>query len=145
MRYHGGSIENTCCHKPSSIVTKSIGIYDHFRVSPSQSLLMISTHTQYPLNIEGPCNIVAWWIMTINSLISWFTISFIQCVSHTLVNSPWETHPDGQDKSFLQLGGGTLQSLLMPKSMNWLWTIYLLTRNSLLVSSMQLLVHLCHV
>ena len=34
MRYHGASIEHTYCHQPSSIVTQSIGIYDHFKVPP---------------------------------------------------------------------------------------------------------------
>ena len=38
MKYHGSSIENTCCYQPSSIV------YDHFRVSPiGQSFLLILT------------------------------------------------------------------------------------------------------
>ena len=34
MRYHGASIKDTYCHQPPSTVTQSIGIYDHFRVSP---------------------------------------------------------------------------------------------------------------
>ena len=113
MRYYGVSIENTYFHQPSLIVTQSIRIYDHFRVLPiGQSLLFILAHTQYPLKIETPCSIVAWWIMTIDSLASWFTIDPVQCASHTLVHSPWETHLDGQDKPSLQLRGGTLQSLL---------------------------------
>ena len=45
--------------------------------------------------------------MTIDSL-----VIPVYCASHTLVHSPWETHPDGQDKLSLQLGGGALQSLL---------------------------------
>ena len=44
MIYHGVSIENTCSHQPLSIVTQSIGIYDHFRVSLiGQNLLLILT------------------------------------------------------------------------------------------------------
>ena len=55
------SIENTCCHQPSSIVTQSIGIYDHFRVLPKgQSLLLISIQAQYSLKVENPCSIVVW-------------------------------------------------------------------------------------
>ena len=46
--------------------------------------------------------------MIIDSLASQFTIGLVQYASHTLVNSPWETHPDGQDKSSLQLGGDAL-------------------------------------
>ena len=61
MRYHCVSIENTCCHKPSSIVTQSINIYDHFKVLPiGQSLLLILTHAQYALKVESPCSIVTW-------------------------------------------------------------------------------------
>ena len=61
MRYHGASIENTCCYQHSSIVTQSIGIYDHFRVSPiGQSLLLILAQAQYPLKVENPYNLVAW-------------------------------------------------------------------------------------
>ena len=48
--------------------------------------------------------------MTINSLMTWFTLGLIQCVSHTIVYSPWEKHLDEQDKSSLQLGGSALQS-----------------------------------
>ena len=55
---------------------------------------------------------MAWWIMTFDSLGSWFTIGPIQCASHTLVHSPWETHPDDQDKPLFQLWGDALQSLL---------------------------------
>ena len=29
-----------------------------------------------------------------------------------LVHSPWEAHPDSQDQSSLQLGGGALQPLI---------------------------------
>ena len=107
MRYHGASIENTCCHQPSLTMTQSIGIYDHFRVSPiGQNFLLILAQTQYPFKIESTCSIVAWWIMTIDSLVSWFIVGLVQCVSHTPVHSPWETHSDDQDKSSLQLGGG---------------------------------------
>ena len=61
MGYHATSIENTYCHQPPSTVTQSIGIYDHFRVSPiCQSLLLISTQSQYPLKVESSSNIVAW-------------------------------------------------------------------------------------
>ena len=113
MRYHGAYIENTCCHQPPSIVTQSIWIYDYFRVSPmGQNLLLILAQAQYPLKVKNPYNIVTWWIMTIDSLELWFTIGPIQCVSHTLIHSPLETYPDGQDKSSLQLGGGALQFLL---------------------------------
>ena len=31
---------------------------------------------------------------------------------YTLVHLPWETHPDGQDKSSFQLGGSALQALI---------------------------------
>ena len=34
MRYHGVFIENTYCHQLPSIVTQSIKIYDHFKISP---------------------------------------------------------------------------------------------------------------
>ena len=88
-------------------------ICDHFRVSlVVQSLLLIFALTQYPLKVESLCNIVVWWIMKIDSLASWFIIGSIQCASHILVHSPWETHPNGQDKSFLQLWGDALQFLL---------------------------------
>ena len=41
MRYHGASSENTYCYQPLPIVTQSIGIYDHLRISPiGQSLLL---------------------------------------------------------------------------------------------------------
>ena len=50
--------------------------------------------------------------MTIDGLASWFTVGPIKYVSHTLVYSPWETHPDGQDKLSLQLRGSALQSTL---------------------------------
>ena len=41
MRYHDVSIENTCCHQPSSIVLESVRIYDHIKVSLiGQSLLL---------------------------------------------------------------------------------------------------------
>ena len=50
--------------------------------------------------------------MRIDSLTSLFTIGHIQCVSHTLMHSSWETHLDGQNKLSLQLGGSALQSLL---------------------------------
>ena len=113
MRYLNVFIENTYYHDHSSKVTQSIGIYDHFRNLPiCQSLLLIFSQAQYPLKVEGPRSIVAWWIMTVDSLASWFTVGPIQCASHTLMHSPWETHPDGQDKSSLQLGGSALQSLL---------------------------------
>ena len=99
MRYHDVFIENTYYHQPPSIVTKSIGIYDHFRVSPiGQSLLLILVQIQYSFKVESPCNIVAWWIITIDSLVSWFTVSLVQCASHTLVHSPWETRLHDQDK-----------------------------------------------
>ena len=97
MRYHGVSIENTHCHQPPSIVTKSIGIYDHFKVLPiSQSLLLIFAQAQYLLKFESLCSVVAWWIMIIDSFVSWFTLGPVQFASHTLVHSPWETHLDGQ-------------------------------------------------
>ena len=73
---------------------------------------MILAQTQYSLKVESSCSIVAWWIMTIDSLTSWFTIGPIQCVSHTLMHLPLETYRDGQDKPFLQLGGDALQFLL---------------------------------
>ena len=60
MKYHGAFIENTYCHQPPSIVTQSIGIYDHFRISPiCQSLLLILAQAQYPLKVESPCSVVA--------------------------------------------------------------------------------------
>ena len=119
MRYHDASIENTCYHQPPSAVNQSIGIYDHFSVSPIGQNLSILAQAQYPLKVESSCSIVAWWIMTIDSLTSWFSIGHVQCVSHTLAHSPWETHPYDQDMPSLQLRGGALQSLLdFPK----LWT-----------------------
>ena len=90
IRYHGAYFENVCCHQSPS-TTQSIEIYDHSKISSiSQSLLLILTQVKYPLNVESPCSIVAWWIMTIDSLASWFTIGPIWCASHTLVHSPWE-------------------------------------------------------
>ena len=87
-------------------MTQSIGIHDYFRVSPiGQSLLLILAHAQYPLKVESSCSIVAWWIMTIDSL----TVVLVQCASHTLIHSPWDTHSDNQNKSSLQLGCGALQ------------------------------------
>ena len=47
--------------QPPSIVTQSIGIYDHFKVSSiGQSLLLILAQAQYPLKVESPCSILAW-------------------------------------------------------------------------------------
>ena len=58
--YHGVTIVNTYCHQPPSIVTQSIRIYDHFRVSLiGQSLLLISAQAQYLLKVESPFCIVA--------------------------------------------------------------------------------------
>ena len=92
-------------------VTQSIGIYDHFRVSPiGQSLQLNLAQAQYPLKVESSCNIVAWWIMTIDNLVSWFIVGLVQCVLHALEHSPWDNHLDNQDKLSLQLGGSVLQS-----------------------------------
>ena len=111
MRYHGASIKNTYCHRPPSIMTQSIRIYDHFRVSPiGQSILLSLKQAKYPLKVKSLCNIVAWWIMTIDCLMSWFTIGLVQCTSHALVHLPWENHLDKQDKLSLQLWGNALQS-----------------------------------
>ena len=111
IRYHGVSIENTYYHQSPSIVTQSIGVYNHFRVSPiNQNLLLILSQTQYSLKVESSCNIVAWWIMAIDSLVSWFIIGPIQCATHALVWSPWENHPDNQDNLSVQLRGSVLQS-----------------------------------
>ena len=61
MRYHNVIIEDTCCHQLSSTMTKSIKIYEHFRVSPiSQNLLLILAQGQYPLKVESSCTIVVW-------------------------------------------------------------------------------------
>ena len=79
--YHYTSIENTYCHKPLSMVTQFISIHDHFNISfIGHSLLLILVQVQYPLKVESLCNIVAWWIMKTNSLMSWFTIGPIQCI-----------------------------------------------------------------
>ena len=64
---------------------------------------MILAQTQYALKVKSPGNIMVWWIMTIDNLSSWFTIGSIECVSHILVYVSWETYPNGQDKSSLQL------------------------------------------
>ena len=113
MRYHDASIGNTCCHQPSLIVTQFIGIYDYFIVSLiGWSLLLILVHAQYLFKVKSPWSIVAWCIMTIDSLASWFIVCHVQCASHTLVHSPWEIHPNGQDKPSPQLGSGVIQSLL---------------------------------
>ena len=50
--------------------------------------------------------------MTIDNLVSWFTVGPVQCASHILIHSPWETHLDDQDKPSLKLGGGAPQFLL---------------------------------
>ena len=93
MRYHGAFIENSYCHQLPSTMTQSIGIYDHYRASPiGPSLMFILTQTQYPLKVDSPYGIVVWWIMTNDSLASWFIIGSIQCASHTLVHSPWPRH-----------------------------------------------------
>ena len=61
MRYQGASIENIYCPQPPSILTQSIRIYDHIKVSPiGQSLLLILAQPQYPFKVESPCSIVAW-------------------------------------------------------------------------------------
>ena len=63
MRYHVAFIENTCYHYPPSIVTQSIEIYDHFKVSHiGQSLILIFAHAQYPFKVESLYiyNIVTW-------------------------------------------------------------------------------------
>ena len=61
-RYHGVSIENTCCYLLPSIMTQSIGniwsIYDLTRRSKS---LLISAQTQYSLKVERQHNEAAWW------------------------------------------------------------------------------------
>ena len=60
MRYHGASIENTCCHKLLLAVRQSIRIYNHFKVLPiGQSLLLNLTQVQYPLKVKSLCNIIA--------------------------------------------------------------------------------------
>ena len=135
MRYHGAYIENSYCHQSPSTMTQSVGIYDHFKVSPiGHSLLLILAQTQYPLMVESPCSIVAWWIMTINRLVVWFIVDPVHYASHTLIHLPWETHLDDHDKPSLQLGGGVVSTRLL-KSMNQLWITYLLPRNLWLVSS----------
>ena len=84
IRYHGAFIENTCCHQPPSIVTQSIRLYDHFKGLPiGQSLMLILVEAQYPLKIKSPCSIVVWWIMTIDSLASWFTVGCLVCITYT--------------------------------------------------------------
>ena len=94
MRYHSAFIENIYFHQPSSTMTQTIGIFEHIRVLPiSQSLLLILAKTQYPLKIESPYSKVVWWIMIIDSLMSWFIVGLVHYASHTLVHSPWETHP----------------------------------------------------
>ena len=122
MRHHGASIENTYWHQPPSIVIQSLGIYDYFMVSPiGQSLLLTLAQTQYPLKVKSLCSIVAWWIMTIDNLVSWSTICPIQFVSHALVHLSWENHPNIQDKPSLQLRDSALQSQMdSPNS----WTNY---------------------
>ena len=64
----------------------------------------------YPIKVESLCNIVAWWIITIDSLVSWFIVGPIQCTSYALVHSPWENHLNSQDKLSLELRGTILQS-----------------------------------
>ena len=109
MRYHGASFRNTFCHQPPSIVTQSVRIYDQLSVSPiGQILLLILTEIQYPLKVESPCNIVTLWIITIDSLRSWFILGPVKCVSHALVHLPWQNHNDDQDKSTLQLEDSAL-------------------------------------
>ena len=139
-----GTLENTYYHWPLSIVTQSIWIYDHFSVSPiGQSLLLILAHAQYPLKVESPCNIVAWWIMTVVNLASWFTIGLVYCSSHTLTmrhSSQWPRQVIPPIRRWC-----TTTFIGLSKSMNQLWTTYLLTRNRWLVSSVQLLMHPSHV
>ena len=131
MRYHGAFIENTYCHQPPSTATQSIGIYDHFRVSPIyQSLLVILAQTQYLLKVESSYNIVAWWIMKIDSLC--FMIhrrSCLVCITYTstliIGNSSW--WPRQAIPSIRRWC--TTVSTELPKFMNQLWTTYLLTKN----------------
>ena len=73
---------------------------------------MILAQTQCHFKVESPCSIVAWWIMTIDSLTSWFTGGPVKCASYTLAHSSWETHLDSQEKLSLQLGGSAIQSIL---------------------------------
>ena len=54
-------IENTYCHQPPFTMTKSIWIYDHFKVLPKgQSLSLILVQTQYPFKVESSCSVVVW-------------------------------------------------------------------------------------
>ena len=64
--------------KSVGCMTQSIRIYDHFRVSPKcWTLLFILAWTQYPLKVKSQCSMVTWWIMIIDSLVSWFTIDLV--------------------------------------------------------------------
>ena len=114
MRYHDAFIENTCCHQPPSLVTQSIGIYDHFGVSLTHRLKppldfganSISSKGWESMQYGSLVNNDNWWFYIMNHNRSY------PIASHTLMHSPSENHPNGQDKSSLQLGGGALQSLL---------------------------------
>ena len=46
--------------------------------------------------------------MSNDSLMSGVIIGHAHYAPHTLVHSPWENHPDDQDKSSFKLGGHAL-------------------------------------
>ena len=104
-------------------MTQSIGIYDYIRVSPiCQSLLLILAHAQDSLKVESLCNIVVWWIMTTDSLTSWFIVGPVQYATHTLVHSPWENHPNNTHHSVRNLWFGSfIQLLIHPSHVQCKW------------------------
>ena len=76
-------------------MTKSVRMYDHFKVSLTyQSFLLSLTQIQYPLKVESPCSMVVWWIIITSS------------------------QPSKEDN--LKLGDSALQSLLNSTKNNFL-------------------------
>ena len=93
IRYYSVSIENTYCYQLPSIMTQSIGnIWSTYDLSRRSKSLLTLVQTQYSFKVKSPYSIVVWWIMTNDSLASWFIVGSIQCASHTLVHSPWPRH-----------------------------------------------------
>ena len=82
IRYYGVFIENTYFHQPL-IVTQSIGICDHFKVSPIGPILsLILAYTQYPLKVESPYSIVASLVNHENCVMIDYR-SCLVCISYT--------------------------------------------------------------
>ena len=121
MRDHFVSIENTCYHQLLSTMTQSIGIYDHFRVSPiGYNLLLTLAQVQYSLKVKSPCSIV----LCHDSLQVMSNVHHIQqCTYHgKVISMAKRIHLSNQEEC------NTISDRL-PKSMHRLQITHHFTRN----------------